>query len=265
MLNALLGAAGLIVKKPAILLPALVAVAINLALMLAAGDFLFGFLYDAFIFGSMPEGSLLQMPFFIISMYPAQVLVVAVLALALYATTAWLAVVYGHAAGTAKKGKMAVISSVSFAAGRIGGILALAVFVFLISLAYGIIMLSLIWLLMLPGMEIPAIVLMAAWFLFGIYLLLRVLFLPVVMGVEQAGLKGALGIVWKWGRKHNIGMVALVFALFLITLAMDEAGAAIGGLAGDEMLSLAVAVLFALLNSAYFSLALAKYYAGSSA
>ncbi len=261
MIKSLVGSAFAFVAKPKLFLPALIVAVVNIILAFFALDAFLEIIYNSLVLGIYPEGPLLQIPSLFFNMYPAQITIVILLALITYASSAWLIFAYAKSVKDSKAGIGAILS---FGLQNLGNIVSLTLFLFLIALLYGIIFFLFLYLTMSTGLlGLAALILLLGWSLFGIYLLFKLYFLPVIMAVDELRLKQALGRVWQWSGKRLLHIILLIIILEIVSFALAFIGLVAGDFFTDPTLSAIAYYPFAVISIAYCSLVLVSYYSGN--
>lgn len=258
MIKSLVGSAFAFVAKPKLFLPALIVAIFNLALAYFAVDAFLEIIYNSLVLGIYPEGTLLQIPGLFFMMYPIQTIIVIALALIVYASSAWLIFSY---AKSVKDSSAGIGAAISFGLKSLGRIVSLTLFLFIVGLVYAIIAFILLYFtISIELLGLAALVLLLLWFLFGIYLLFKLYFLPVVMAVEEINLKQGVGKVWQWSNQRLLPIILLIIILEIVAFILTIIGLGAGDLLDDVILSAATFYPFALISIAYCSLVLVNYY-----
>src|SRR3989344_4556938 len=133
MFSAATGAFGELVKKPALLLPALVGMALNTAVLLLAIDNYFSFFFDVFFNGNVPEASIIELPFYMLTSYFWDIVVMAGAVFASFFIAYFMLFTYASVIAKKEKG---VVKAMRGALGRAGEIFALTVFTFVAVFLY---------------------------------------------------------------------------------------------------------------------------------
>ncbi len=104
------------------------------------------------------------------------------------------------------------------------------------------------------------VLLMLAWIAIGAIAFFRFLFTPFFMAIDGLAMKKALSQSWKWSEKKVFSIIALFFALGIVSYAINAAFGAISGATGIEAIAFAALALGFCLSNAYYNTVLAKYF-----
>lgn len=255
MLNAFASGFSELAKKPIYFLPALLAMAINFFVLIFTAENYFNFFYEVFIYGEVPQASLFQLPYYMLTTYTTELLVIGAAVFVSFLLGFYQLYAY---ASLLKKNK-GVLEGIVSGFSKIGEIAGLTAFACAAFFLY-----SIAWFLLFIGsvsdsLGLIAFVLLLAWTIFGAYVYLKLAFTPVIMAVEGAKLKEALAKSWKWSGKR-LGKLLLFFILLgIIAGAINTFFSILADAAGIEMLALALLVIGLAVSNAYNSIVLVKY------
>ena len=251
-----------LLRRPQVLLPALIVMAISLLASLALGELVFGLLYQGLIYEILPETGIWEFPFALYQMYSAEInALIALLGLSLLLQI-WLAFGYARVV-SGKKKKQGIFGAMAYATKNIKHVIAAFIFFGIVSVFF----LILAYLLLAFGFytDIIAIALWIVFALLVIYLGIKLIMAVPIMAIEEVNLKEALQKSWKFSEKHFWGLLALLAIVFLIVSpALNYVGGSIADLFVDDMLAIAVLAIFTLIVTAYTNLAIALYYVQKS-
>lgn len=259
MIRAFVDSAKMLLRKPQLLIPTAVLALVNVILLYFTIEAIMEMLYSSLVLEEVPEATLLQMPYFLFSMYSIPLIIVALLVFFAFAVQAWLIYVYSKFVKDGEKAN--IVGAVSAGFANILNAMIISIFFMLAGFVY--VVATFIVLLILLSVEILGIIsllLLLAWFLFGIYLFIKLYFLPVVMAIEGKGLKAALPIVWKWSQKRMIRVIVIIVAIFIIYNIINTAGLVVSDILPPGLLSTLLYYIFALIGLSYGSLVLVNYY-----
>lgn len=250
-----------LVKRPFLIFPSFVAMVVNTALLILVSDSMFTIFYNVFILGDVPDATITQLPFYIISSYGPELTAITATTFISLLLSFYLVYVYSGLLNSKSTG---VVKAMLGGFSRLGELIALSVFVslciFLFSMAgFAFFVGS----LGLGGIGIISFLLGLAWTLFGAYVFLKLVFAPVLMAIGKKKLKAALAESWEWssGKLLHIGafMVLLFAAIGFINLVVSSASDA----TGIEELSLVILVLGMALSNAYYNIVFIRYFVDS--
>ncbi len=251
-----------LLRRPQVLLPALIVMAISLLASLALGGLVFGMLYQGLIYEIIPETGIWEFPFALYQMYSAEInALIALLALS-FILQIWLAFGYARFVSGRKK-KEGIFRAMAYATKNIKHVLSAFVFFSIVSVFF----LILAYLLLALGFytDIIAIALWIVFALLVIYLGIKLIMTVPIMAIEEANLKEALQKSWKFSEKHFWGLLLLLVVVFLVVSpALNFIGSNIADLFIDDMGAIAVLAVFTLIITAYTNLAIALYYVQKS-
>ncbi|MCX6799439.1 MAG: glycerophosphoryl diester phosphodiesterase membrane domain-containing protein [Candidatus Diapherotrites archaeon] len=260
MIGSFVGAAKALVKKPALLLPAIGAVIIFLALFFVFAPTMVGALVDTLVLGELPEVPLNFFPFYFSAMYAEPLLLMLVFAVLVALTM--LSASYAYAAYVriaGKKGGAGVGEACRETIGALGKILGLLVFamlvIFLVSAAlWGILLLALA-----SAAAAALLAIVAALLVFFVYVKLS--FTLQAMAMDEAPLREALQASWRFSNGRFWAILVFLFILAVINNVILNAGFGLSGLVLlDDNLGIAVGALFMVISIAYAGIAAPLYY-----
>ncbi len=261
MFNALIEGAAEITKNPFYFIPALFVMVLNTIISLLAVDHVFQLVYSAFVFGEVPEATLVELPYYMLTIYTGEILVIAAATFVAMLLGFYLVFVYASLLSGKEKGGVKALTS-GFS--RIGELIGLTFFTGIAALLYAAIGYALfVASITFEGIGIITFILFLALILAGIYIYVKLAFTPVIMAVEKRKLKEALADCWKWTAKKPIGVAFFLVVLGFIAALGTEVFSAIGDATGIEEVSLAIFVIGVALVNTYYNIAYIKYYLGS--
>jgi len=261
MFDALFGSIGYIVRRPAVLLPAIVTALFSAALFVAGFDLIMRFLWDALIVGILPEVSEIELPYMLMKMYGTELGVIALLGVLNLAAGVWLVFVYGYLIKGGQRGKVTLGSAVGYAISRLWNVIYVSGFIALIALLFMLLGIFTAWISSLQGIGIIGLPLMLIAALAAMYVFIKLTFLPAVMAADDAKLKIGIAKTWKWSAGKLPGIVLFLILLSGIAGAVQQIGLIAAGFFEDEFFAFLAFAVFAVIANAYFSIAIVKYYA----
>ncbi|AJF59988.1 MAG: hypothetical protein J4224_00905 [Candidatus Diapherotrites archaeon] len=248
--------------KPSILLPAIVFVLFNAVLAALSQDTILEFFYNVIFLEQLPYATnWVEFFYFFVMIYFWQLLALALVLFLAYTASFWMA--FSYSAFVKNKGKTGAVASSTHALSRIGSAVSLAVFFGIVTLLYGFLLMVFFLLTSLPGENIVGglgLLLFLLWLVFGVYLLVKLLFLPYIVGVEESKTKNAVEKAWQWSGKHFFGIIVVSLIVGIIANVIALAGSALSDFFGESLVAVAVVALFVSVSVAYSNLVFAHYY-----
>ncbi|MCR4369166.1 MAG: hypothetical protein NUV67_04645 [archaeon] len=249
-----------LIKRPALLIPAIGAIIFNFAMLILAAESYFNVFYDTLILGQVPNVSLLEMPLYIFNSYLPDLLIIFMASLASLMLGFYLVNVYHAMIGEKKNAVPALFSGIS----RIGEIFYLSAFFAVALFLY----LAAAFFLMVFSINFGAIGIVfffafLAWILLGLYAYLKLMYTPFFMAAKRLNIKKALAQSWKWSAGKFWAIFALLFLLWAITWAFNSIFAAIAEQITVEFITIAVLVLGLGVSNAYYYVSLTEYFLGA--
>ena len=247
-----------ILRRPQVLLPALIVMAISLLASFALGELVFNMLFGGLVLEILPETGVWEFPFALYAMYGSEInALIALLALSLILQI-WLAFGYARFV-SGKKKKEGIFGAMAYATKNIKHIIAAFVFFGIVSMFF----LVLAYALLALGIytDLIAIALWIVFALLVIYIGIKLAMTVPIMAIEGVNLKEALQKTWKFSEKHFFGLLLLLIAVFLVVSPLlNFIAGYITNFIADEMTAIAVLAIFTLIITAYTNLAIALYY-----
>ncbi len=243
-----------LVRRPASLLPALVAALVNAGAYFLALEPLYSLLAEIGPGGTLPQAGVLQLPYLLLLRFPFELGVAALLALFSVASAAWLLMAYTYL--HRKEKPLGTLRAMAAAAKDAPKILALAGVVLALGFLFGFLALVL-GLVLKPVGEAGALFVLV-WLLLGYYLYLKLLFAPVALAGEGAKIKDAFKASWKFTRGKIPALLVLTLVLSLAAYLAGNLGNALSGFIEDDVASTLVLAVFVALGSAYANTVLGK-------
>ncbi|HZX20389.1 MAG TPA: hypothetical protein VFF13_05230 [archaeon] len=260
MLKSLVFGLTQLIGKPQYLLPALAGIFVNFLILFFAVDSYFNFFYNALVFGEIPNASLFELPFYLLTTYAFDILVIVLTVF--FSTSVGFYMIYVYSAlMTTKQSMMKVmIGTLS----RIGEIFGLTLFLMVALLLYGAILYGLIIFgFAFEGLAILSTILILALLLLGIFAFVKLAFTPVIMVIEKQKLKPALKKSWEWSAKKTLNILVFLFLLSVITGLTNTFFALLGEATDIEILGIVILLLGLALSSSYYNIAFIKYFLNS--
>jgi len=260
MISALLGGAVGLVRKPAFILPGIIA-----GLIVTISFFLFFETTILFVIDLVANsaalaggGSILSVPYLILASYPYEVVSLGGFAFLIIATNIWVLQAFAIAERNEKAGVVEVVAGAFSKIQRIAftaiSLMCLAVLYVAATFVFFAIIDILSFVPFLP----PLLVLF--WVLLSAYLYLKFLFFGTI-SVSEENIKGRdlLMKTWKWSNGKLIGIIIFSLVVALIGNFILGAGFTASDFF-DEFAGYIVIMLFYALGAAYSSFAFVKYY-----
>ena len=261
MISALVGGAVGLVRKPALIVPGIIAgLLVTIAFFLFFETTLF-FMLDLV---ASPDsiagaGSIFSVPYVIFASYPLEVLSTLAFIFLIIATNIW--VLQAFAIAESQGGRSTVTSVVAGAVSRLGRIVFTALTVMCLVLLYAVFTFAYFAVVDVLGfVPFLPVLLVLLWLVLSAYLYLKLLFFGTVsVSDEKIRGKEILLRTWKWSNRKLLGI--LVFMVLAAVISNFILG--IGFTASDfvdEFIGYLVIMLFYALSTAYSSFAFVKYY-----
>lgn len=260
MIGALIGGLGELAKRPLLAIPALLGMAINTMVLLFAIDNYFSFFFGVFFLGEVPNVSIEQLPFYMLSAYWVDIVV---MSLAVFVSLfVSLFVLYTYAALVTKKEK-GIVRAITSQFPRAGEIFSFTLFAFIAAFLYTVVaFLLFIGTISLEGIGIVVFILLLAWLLFGFYVFLKFTFAPLFMAIGKKKLKAALAQSWKWSSKRIVEIIVLLVALALVSGFISLVFSLVADAVSIDEIAVLALIIGASLSNAYYNIVLVKYFEG---
>ena len=258
MIESIIKAFKAIVKKPFILVPALIIPVVLLAVIYVFIDPLINLFIEAFLLENIPETPFLAFPIHFFVMYPIELLSVAVITFV--SSIVWISTSFfysrvaenfehdkgsiGEAAGALLKAKADVLGLAVFF---------FVVFLFFCFLAWIFLMVSLV------SLGIGTVLLLLLLFL-GFYLMIKLYFTIPIMAIEKAKLKESLTRSWEFTNKRFWAALILLVVVMVISSIIVNIGNTVSLLVEEENISGIIFVIFWVVAVCFSNLAIAFYY-----
>ncbi len=264
MLRAFTDAGLIFLKKPAIILPAVFVGILNLIVLFFAWDFIEGFLYELLVLGKAPAGGFFELPFQIFLYYPVDIIVGGIAFFIMAVLQFYLLFVLSELVKSKGSG---VFVAMGRGLKRIDDAVVLTLFVLVAGFLAGMVLYIIMGILLAFG-ELGLLLLFLAglvYFLFLAFLILKLSFLPFVMGVKGIKLKPALKEVWKWstGIKRLASILAILIVVTFISSIINSLGIFISDFIPNEFFGFIPIYLFMLISLTYSILAPSFYYSST--
>jgi len=256
MIVSLLSGVFALLKKPGVVVPALALSVINLALAWLAWEPLYGFLVDVLIFEEIPlTTQLAAMPYAFAQVYAVPLAwLVLLAAVSLYSQNFLMVFFARHL----QEKEASVKAALGYALSRARAVLGLTVFLAALGISYAFAS------LLLMGLVLPlpfvGLLVVALWFLAGMVLLVRIVFLPVALAAGNATVRDALKASWAFTRKRVLSVFVLLLVLDLLVLLFNLLGDAVTSMMPFVELEIGLFMVFAAVGFSYSGLVLARYY-----
>lgn len=249
-----------IARKPAVLLPAVIAGIIQLIIAFFAIGYFLDINAILLYFEGIPEGSLLEMLFLFYQTFTLQVWALIIAGIIAVFLQAWVLISLARIAGKMQAGeKASVFEAMRFALSKFWVIASIIIFGFVVAvLAFSLLVLIsfLFDFNALAGMVIAIVAGIIA-----VYLLVRLFLFAAVIGAEDANLKESLATSWHATFKRFWATFIFIIILVLINSAIEGIAIAVNeGIASDDLAVLITAV-FSIIALTYSGLAIGFYYA----
>ncbi len=262
MIKALAGGFGEIIKRPSLLIPAFVGMALNIALLLFAIDNYFNFFFNVLILGQVPDAPLLDLPFYIASAYLPDIFVMSVAVFASLFISIYI--LYTYCALVAK-GEKSAIKALLGQFSRVTEIFSLSFFSFVGFFLYATAAFFLfLGAVSLEGTGIIFVLLLLLWIGFGTFSFLKFLFSPLFMAINKKKMKAAMAQSWQWSTKRIIEIALFLLLIGAITGIINAFFSAAADATGFDAIAIAALVIGFSLSNAYYNIALIKYFENSS-
>lgn len=245
-----------LIKKPALLLPALLVAAVMLIVLFFSDAAIEGFLTDVVLNDAVPQTSTINLPFLLFSMYPAELATIIVSAFVFGIASNWLAFCFARFV----KKRKGLGEAFGFANKNLGNAFFLALFDFLAIGFLFAVALAISGIGELNGWA--GLVLGIVFVLLAIVAYLILLFLPTALAVGELTIKQALGESAGFVKKRIVFAFVFVLIVGLLSTLISNIGTGINNSleSADEIVSLLVDLAFLLVAIAYAGLAVPIYY-----
>src|SRR3989344_4510294 len=245
-------------KRPLLFVPALIAMALNVLVLLFTIDNYFNFFFGVFLLGEVPDVSIAELPYYLFTAYWQDVIVMAAAAFVTFFISLWLLYTYADLVG--KKGR-GVLSQVLAQAKRAPEIFGLTISTFIGFFLYTTVaFLLFIGTVSLGDIGIIAFILFLAWLVFGIYSFFKFAFTPLFMAIERKNIKSALAESWKWTGKRLLSVIALFVAVGIVSGAINLIFSLASDATAVDELAIIALVLGSAFSTAYYNIVLIKYF-----
>src|SRR3989344_3532775 len=228
-------------KRPLLFVPALIAMALNVLVLLFTIDNYFNFFFGVFLLGEVPDVSIAELPYYLFTAYWQDVIVMAAAAFVTFFISLWLLYTYADLVG--KKGR-GVLSQVLAQAKRAPEIFGLTISTFIGFFLYTTV----------------AFLLFLAWLVFGIYSFFKFAFTPLFMAIERKNIKSALAESWKWTGKRLLSVIALFVAVGIVSGAINLVFSLASDATAVDEIAIIALVLGSAFSTAYYNIVLIKYF-----
>jgi hypothetical protein len=259
MVKAVLDAFKLLIKKPALFLPAIVLGIANLVLF-----YFFEETFIEFMFSLTEPQAIPASPSIAVALIQFTALnlnkilfILGIGVISLFLGL-WLLFAYSRFVFLYFQGKASVKEAIGFAFKRIPRITALLGFALIVFWFYSII----VWLALFLLQEVEAIgiiVFLVVMFL-GAYFFLGLVLTPVVMALEELDLNKGLRKTWAFSSKHLIEILALFIVIFAVTVVLEQISFYLTGFTENLLVGAFIGAVFFLITVSFQSLSLAVYY-----
>jgi hypothetical protein len=260
MIATIIGSFFEFLKRPFILVPALIGGLSNFILMVLSFDFLQQILYENLVLELLPITGIVNLPFYLFQLYPINFLVIGASFFVSALVNFWLVFVF---AGIIAENKNP-FSAMVFGLGNAGQIILLALFYSTLLFFSFFAGLFLLWIVLIAPFFPFTLVLLFGFVLFMAYFVFKLYFLPFVMAGKKLKLKQGIKECWLWSSKRLIPIAFFVVLVVLISQLFGGIGFIVSeileAVLAVELLSFFIYYLFALAGSVFSLVALTKYY-----
>ncbi|HLC79282.1 MAG TPA: hypothetical protein VJG83_02520 [archaeon] len=246
-----------ILKRPQLLLIALLGSIANSFILLLSVDYYFSFFYEVFVLGEIADSSIIDMPFYLLATYATEILVIVLTIIA--SLMVWLYVLYAYSAMLSQKKK--VIQALSFAISKTPEIAIVSSFLLALSFLFAaILFFFFIATFSFAGFEIVALLILIAALGLGAYIYLKLSFTPLFMALGKKTLKQSLGLSWKLSAKHLLQIA--VFLILLSTISGVIAGvfSLLSEYPENEIIAFVLLLAGIAFSSAYYNIGFIRYF-----
>ena len=258
MLGAFIESVGELAARPLLFVPALIGMALNAAILLLAVDSYFNVFYSALLLGEVPNASIFDLPFYLLTSYFGDIVVIKLAAFLSLLIGIYLLFTYAALLGGKEKG---IVKAMKGQLARIPEMLWLCVFM---AAALGIFAVAafilFIGTISLDGLGIIAFLLLLAWLIFGAYVFIKLAFTPLFMAIGRKKLKEALAESWKWSGGRLLQVAAALVAVGIASWIINAIFSAASDATSVEEIAAVILVLGAAIANAYYNIVLVKYY-----
>ncbi len=260
MISAFVGGLIEMAKRPLLIVPALLGIAINVIVLLLCLDSFQNIFIGAVLLNELPNAPPLDALFYFAANNAADI---AIISIALYISLliGALTIFAYTKALQAKKGGIA--QGISFALSNLPNALGLGAFAFIAVLLYAAVALT----LLLAGVSegatgIIALALFLLWLAFGAYSYTKFVFTPLFMALDGTNLKKALAQSWVWSSGKFIPLLIFLFLAYFASSVISGAAVAASDAISAEEISFAVLLFGVCLSNAYYNIVFVKFFTG---
>ncbi len=264
MVTAIIKAFALLAKKPQLLLIAAATAMVTGAFLLFLEDALLQAMFTVILFGGLTEFSLKELPFKFCALYGNEASLLAAFSALSMLVNFGMIFAYTRFVGEIRKGTESVSGAIGFAFGKIGEMVKLLFFYWVL----GLFLFVVGWILVVNflGLGFFGLAVLLVYALFLIVLFLSLLFTPVIMAAEEIKMREALKKSWKFFWKHVFGIIFLLAIPLAVILGglfpalQFSVGSFLADLFGQEILFDLTLIAFTLVAGAFSTLVFPLYY-----
>ena len=258
MIDSLVNSFKIMIKKPIVLIVAIVAVLIQSLFLFFAFGPIIEMLIDVMFLNFVPDQGLAS-PVQFVAMHPIGTLAVFGM-LAITAIISTMAMfIYSRYVKDTAEGSGSGGRAVKYSFSNLGKIIGLMFFFCILFLGLGIVMWVLMLLALGPYLIVPIILFLLM--LFAFYLAIKLAFAIPIMAMDELPIREALKKSWEFSAKNLWGIIALFVAIGIILMLINGIGAnIIEGFFVSDIVAFIIFVIFSAITFAYSHVALPLYY-----
>ena len=261
MINALVSSFFKLLKKPNYFIPSLLGMFFTTLLLLVFSDNYFNIIYKIFVFGELPQTELFNLPFYMLSIYGADLFIITLATFISISIGFFVLYVYSTLFNDSK---LTVSKAINSNLGRISEIIGLSLFVFVVGFLYtGIGFLLGLIITSFESLGLIITILILLWIIAGIYIYTKLAFTPLIMSIERKNLKQALSQSWKQSETKMLKLLFFLITLSAIVQAMNFFISTFADAIGVELIMLLVLIIGLGFTNAYYNISFIKYFLNS--
>ncbi len=259
MIKTLVNSFTILIKKPAMLILAILASILNMVLITLVGQPIGEMIADVLFFGILPDTGAVAFPLHFVQMYPFGVGALVVLMGYLFIMSTLLSFFFSkYIRDTAEK-KASKGAAFGYMLRNIPKIIGLFLF---FSFAWGV-LLFILWILLLISLGPYALVgiIMLIYMLLLAYLWIKLSFAIPAMAMDGISIREALRKSWEFTGKNLFGILTMFFFIMIITGLINSIGISLINLSYiNEYVDALLFAIFSGIASAYTYAAFPLYY-----
>ena len=261
MINALVSSFFKLLKKPSYFIPALIGMILTTVIFLIFSDSYFNLIYKIFVFGEIPQTELFNLPFYLLSIYGADLFAITLSTFISISLGFFVLYVYSTLLNDSQ---LSVSKAITRNFEKISEIIGLSLFVFVVGFLYaGIGFILALINNSFESLGLLVVFLVLLWIITGIYIYTKLAFTPLIMNIEKQNLKQALSKNWKQSENKILEILIFLTVLSAIVQAMNFFVSTFADAIGVEVITLLVLIIGLGFTNAYYNISFIKYFLNS--